>query len=226
MNRSERRDLNSGPPAFAQTQRAVIRDRTVGYARKFVQNPVTAIVKEIESRDLVWRPGYRLPYAMGGRGRILPKRRDRRSLWLRPRDVRTDDGVRRPREMRRSCQLKAVGSSEDSDSLYLVTDEFCSGGTTKQPNTHNTESREVLYPWHAWHGRSVWIHQAMVKNGVAIFHCGLEQAVLRLLQVPQWMFDRTIFRGMHLARHSQRIEPMILSAYGFCHGERGAVRTF
>ena len=39
----------------------------------------------------------------------------------------------------------------------------------------------------------------MVKNGVAIFHCGLEQAALRLLQVPQWMFDRTICRGMHLA---------------------------
>jgi hypothetical protein len=39
----------------------------------------------------------------------------------------------------------------------------------------------------------------MVKNGVAIFHCGLEQAASRLLQVPQWMFDRTICRGMHLA---------------------------
>ena len=44
-------------------QRAVIRDRTVGYARKFVQNPVTAIVKKIESRGLDRRPGYRLPYA-------------------------------------------------------------------------------------------------------------------------------------------------------------------
>jgi hypothetical protein len=140
---------------------------------------------------------------MSGNGRISAKRpRDRRSLRLRPRDVRTDDGVHRPREMRRSCQLKAVGSSVDLDSLYLATDAFCSDDTTKQPNTHNTESREVLYPWHAWHawhGRSVWIHQAMVKNGVAIFHCGLEQAALRLLQVPQWMFDRTICRGMHLA---------------------------
>jgi hypothetical protein len=118
---------------------------------------------------------------------------------LRLRDVRTDDGVHRPREMRRSCRRKAVGSSGDPDSPYLATDAFCSDDTTKQPNTHNTESREVLYPWHAWHGRSVWIHQAMVKNGVAIFHCGLEQAALRLLQVPQWMFDRTICRGMHLA---------------------------
>jgi hypothetical protein len=39
----------------------------------------------------------------------------------------------------------------------------------------------------------------MVKNGVAIFHCGLEQAASRLLQIPQWMFDRTTCRGMHLA---------------------------
>src|SRR5215469_12649531 len=114
---------------------------------------------------------------MSGKRRISPKRpRDRRSWRLKPRDVRTDDGVHRPPEMRLPCQLKAVGSSGDPDSLYLVTNAFCSDDTTKQPNTHNTESREVLYPWHAWHGRSVWIHQAIVKNGVAIFHCGLEQA--------------------------------------------------
>src|ERR1700752_2749675 len=103
---------------------------------------------------------------MGGKGRISSeRRRDRRPLWLRPRDVRTDDGVHRPREMRRSCQRKAVGSSGDPDSLYLATDAFCSDDTTKQSNPHSTESREVLYPWHAWHGRPVWIHQAMVKNG-------------------------------------------------------------
>ena len=72
--------------------------------------------------------------------------------------------------------------------------------TTKQSNTHSTESREVLYRWHAWHGRPVWIHQAMVKNGVAIFHCELEQiAGSRLLEVPRWMFDATICCGMHLA---------------------------
>jgi hypothetical protein len=63
---------------------------------------------------------------------------------LRLRDVRTDDGVHRPREMRRSCQRKAVGSSGDPDSLYSATGAFCSDDTTKQPNAHNTESREVL----------------------------------------------------------------------------------
>jgi hypothetical protein len=39
----------------------------------------------------------------------------------------------------------------------------------------------------------------MVKNGVAIFHCSLEQAASHLLQIPQWMFDRTTCGGMHLA---------------------------
>jgi hypothetical protein len=81
-------------------------------------------------------PGYGLPYAMGGKGRISPeRRRDRRSLWLRPRDVRTDDGVRRPREMRRSCQRKAVGSSGDPDSLYLATDAFCSDDNNENNKT-------------------------------------------------------------------------------------------
>ena len=81
-----------------------------------------------------------------------------------------------------------------------MTDAFYSYDTTKRSNTHSTESREVLYPWHAWHGRPVWVHQAMVKNGVAIFHCGLEQiAGSRLLEVPRWMFDATICCGMHLA---------------------------
>jgi hypothetical protein len=117
---------------------------------------------------------------------------------LRPRDVRSDNAGRRPPEMRRSCQPKAVECGGGPDNLCLATDAFCSCDTTKQSNTHSTESREVLYPWHAWHGRPVWIHQAMVKNGVAIFHCGLEQAASRLLQVPHprfllsfRFFDRT-----------------------------------
>jgi hypothetical protein len=53
---------------------------------------------------------------MSGKGRISPKRpRDRLSSWLRRRHVRTDDAVHRPREMRRSRQLKAVGSGGSPD---------------------------------------------------------------------------------------------------------------
>ena len=113
---------------------------TVGHARKFVRsrNPVTAIVK-IKSRDLDRRSGYALLYARSGKGRISPKRpRDRRLLWLRSRNVGTDDGVHRPREMRRSCQLKAVGCRGDPDSLYLVADAFCSDDS----NENNKTERE------------------------------------------------------------------------------------
>ena len=45
---------------------------------------------------------------------------------LRLRDVRTDDGVHRPPEMRLPCRLEAVGLSGDPDSLYLGKDAFCS----------------------------------------------------------------------------------------------------
>src|SRR6516164_7293743 len=45
--------------------------------------------------------------------------------WLRPRDVRSDNAGRRPPEMRRSCQPKAVGCGGSPDNLCLVTDAFC-----------------------------------------------------------------------------------------------------
>jgi hypothetical protein len=101
---------------------------TVGDARKFVRsrNPVTVIVK-IESRNLDRAPISTAPAQWVERdGSRRSDGAIRRSLWLRLRDVRTDDGVHRPREMRRSCQRKAVRSSGDPDSLYLGTDAFCS----------------------------------------------------------------------------------------------------
>ena len=110
---------------------------TVGYVRKSVRswNPIGVMVK-IERRDLDRSAGYRVPYAMSGKRRISPeRRRDRRSLWLRLRDVRTDDGVRRPREMRQFCQRKAVGSGGDPDSLYLATDAFCSDDNNENNKT-------------------------------------------------------------------------------------------
>src|SRR5215467_13205429 len=100
---------------------------TVGHVRKFVRsrNPVTVIVK-IESRNLDRAPDMGCPTQWAERdGSRRGDGAIRRSLWLRPRDVRTDDGVHRPREMRRSCQRKAIGSSGDPDRLYLGTDAFC-----------------------------------------------------------------------------------------------------
>ena len=61
---------------------------------------------------------------------------------------------------------------------------------SRQSTTHITEPREVLYLWHPWYGRSVWIYQTLTKNGAAICHCGLSQTRdSRALEVPQWMFD-------------------------------------
>jgi hypothetical protein len=63
-------------------------------------------------------------------------------------------------------------------------------GTSRQRNTHSTESREVHYPWHPWHDRVVAIHQSFTRNGCALFHCSIEENLkARLLEIPQWMFD-------------------------------------
>ena len=62
--------------------------------------------------------------------------------------------------------------------------------TSRQHNAHVTESRVVLYRWHPWHGRAVFVFGAVTKCEQGIFRCALEQAdVARPLEVPQWMFD-------------------------------------
>ena len=62
--------------------------------------------------------------------------------------------------------------------------------TSRQQNAHVTESRVVLYRWHPWHGRSVFIHGAVVKHEHAVYRCVLEHAHdSRALEVAQWMFD-------------------------------------
>jgi hypothetical protein len=78
--------------------------------------------------------------------------------------------------------------------------DFCvvvRGCTTRQRNTHNTESREVCYPWRPWYGRSAEICESLVKNGQAVFRCGVEEnQEARRLEVPQWMFDPPTCCGM------------------------------
>jgi hypothetical protein len=69
-------------------------------------------------------------------------------------------------------------------------DVFSIDNTSRQSNTHSTESRELLYPWHPWCGRSVWIHGAFLKSREAVYRCSLEQNdETRLLEIPQWMFE-------------------------------------
>src|ERR1700754_2903177 len=64
--------------------------------------------------------------------------------------------------------------------------------TTRRQNTHGTEVRELLYPWHPWSGRLVHVHEALSK-GTHIFRCSLSGSSSdRLLEVPAWMFDRCV----------------------------------
>src|SRR5438132_12089586 len=62
--------------------------------------------------------------------------------------------------------------------------------TSRQPNTHSTELRELRYPWHPWFGRAVTIYEVLVKQGHSVSRCGLEEERHRLsLEVPTWMFE-------------------------------------
>lgn len=65
-----------------------------------------------------------------------------------------------------------------------------SGSTTRQRNTHNTESREVRYPWHPWFARMVTVYEAVTKGGHSLCRCGVDdQRNDRSVEVPAWMFE-------------------------------------
>jgi hypothetical protein len=71
--------------------------------------------------------------------------------------------------------------------------------TSRQSDTHRIESREVRYPWHPWYGRSVWVDQAVIRGGQAVFQCRLEPGQeQRSIEVPQWMFDAASCHRMRL----------------------------
>jgi hypothetical protein len=73
-------------------------------------------------------------------------------------------------------------------------------GTSRQRNTHSIESREVRYPLHPWHARAVAVHEALTKNGRGVFRCGIdENPGVRLLEIPQWMFDSVACCRMRMA---------------------------
>jgi hypothetical protein len=62
--------------------------------------------------------------------------------------------------------------------------------TSRQRNTHSTESRDVRYPWHPWCGRSVTVYEALTKGGHGICRCGFDDRRNdRSLEVPAWMFE-------------------------------------
>ena len=71
-----------------------------------------------------------------------------------------------------------------------ATYEDAIGCTNRQRNAHVTESRVVLYRWHPWHDRSVFVVGAVAKGGCVVYRCVLEpNDDSRSLEIPQWMFD-------------------------------------
>jgi hypothetical protein len=124
--------------------------------------------------------------------------------------------VRRPHVTRLSASDRAHDSAAASDtnrhscvrspsrsvpaSAHQARHALGGGYTSRQRNTHNTESREVLYPWHPWFGRSVTVYEVLTKCGHAVCRCGLEeQRNRRSLEIPTWMFEPAACRQLHVA---------------------------
>src|SRR5438034_10638475 len=65
--------------------------------------------------------------------------------------------------------------------------------------------RSTLFPYttlfrSTWHARTVAVHEAFTRNGRAVCRCGAdENPGIRLLEIPQWMFDSVACCRMRLA---------------------------
>ena len=71
--------------------------------------------------------------------------------------------------------------------MHCVVSWYC---TIELENTHIPERRELLYCWHPWFGRTVYVFGAVDKLGEAVFRCNLTgRGSDRRLEVPVWMFD-------------------------------------
>ena len=74
------------------------------------------------------------------------------------------------------------------------------GCTNRQQKAHITESRVVVYRWHPWHGRPVWVLGAYTKGGLPMVRCALEPDGNGMeSEVPAWMFDGASCCRMTLA---------------------------
>src|SRR5947209_11936795 len=72
--------------------------------------------------------------------------------------------------------------------------------TTKLENTHGTEFRELLYPWHPWFGLRFGVHAAIERSSGTVFRCSLSGSDAdRWLEVPAWMFDRSACAKVRVA---------------------------
>ena len=107
-------------------------------------------------------------------------------------------GVDRRAEHWQRCDTRVTGCGRSASPDHSVCPEgqgvtrnvVVHGCTSRQRNTHSTESRDVRYPWHPWFGRSVTVYEALTKGGHAISRCGFDdQRNDRSLEVPAWMFE-------------------------------------
>ena len=72
-------------------------------------------------------------------------------------------------------------------------DVVCGRCTTRFENAHRTILRELLYRYHPWSGRRVCVHGAIEKADGVVFRCTLSGSEAdRGLEIPAWMFDRTV----------------------------------
>lgn len=116
----------------------------------------------------------------------------KRNYWDFTQQRRNGGAVRQAegRSESRFRLLNELRSADPPACLSRRRDAFGPHGTSRQSNTHSTELREIRYPWHPWYGCPVWIHEALVKAGQAVYRCSLEQnQEARLFEIPQWMFE-------------------------------------
>src|SRR5258707_4600852 len=61
----------------------------------------------------------------------------------------------------------------------------------QKPHIIAFEPRQLYYPWHPWHGRSVLTRKAGGAHADVAYFCKLPEAPLdaMLVEVPRWMFD-------------------------------------
>jgi hypothetical protein len=72
--------------------------------------------------------------------------------------------------------------------------------TTRLENTHGTEFRELLYPWHPWFGLRVGVNAAIERSNGIVFRCNLSGSnAHRSLEIPAWMFDRVACANVRVA---------------------------
>jgi hypothetical protein len=121
------------------------------------------------------------------------------SATVRRRDVRSGDAIRRRAGVRRSCRSRAAAPPGELVHPCRARGGFATRDRSRQRNTHNTEFRDVCYPWHPWFGRAVAVYEVLVKQGQSVCRCGLEEERnRRAIEVPTWMFEPAACRRLRL----------------------------